>query len=68
MRNGGGADAERGQAGADQVAAAEVKVVAALPALGGWCALIDADKYLRRGSLWEAHNRLHQARHHVWAL
>ena len=34
----------------------------------GWCALIDADKYLRRGSLWEAHNRLHQARHHTWAL
>jgi hypothetical protein len=34
----------------------------------GWCALIDADKYLRRGSLWEAHNRLHQARQHIWAL
>jgi hypothetical protein len=34
----------------------------------GWCALIDADKYLRRRSLWEAHNRLHEARHHIWAL
>ena len=34
----------------------------------GWCALIDADKYLRRGSLWEAHNRLHEVRHHIWAL
>jgi hypothetical protein len=34
----------------------------------GWCALIDADKYLRRGSLWEVHNRLHEARHHIWAL
>jgi hypothetical protein len=34
----------------------------------GWCALIDADKYLRRGSLWEAHNRLHEARQHIWAL
>jgi hypothetical protein len=34
----------------------------------GWCALIDADKYLRRGSLWEAHNRLHEARHRIWAL
>jgi hypothetical protein len=34
----------------------------------GWCALIDAGKYLRRGSLWEAHDRLHQARHHIWAL
>ena len=37
-------------------------------AFSGWCALIDADKYLRRGSLWEAHNRLHEARHHIWAL
>jgi len=34
----------------------------------GWCALIDLDKYLRRESLWEAHNRLHQARHYIWAL
>jgi hypothetical protein len=34
----------------------------------GWCALIDADKYLRRGSLWEAHGRLHEARHQIWAL
>lgn len=34
----------------------------------GWCALIDTDKYLQRGSLWEAHNRLHEARHHIWAL
>jgi len=34
----------------------------------GWCALIDVDKYLHRGSLWEAHNRLHEARHHIWAL
>jgi hypothetical protein len=34
----------------------------------GWCALIDADKYLRRGSVWEAHNQLHAARHHIWAL
>ncbi len=34
----------------------------------GWCALIDADKYLRRGSLWEAHNRLHEARDRIWAL
>jgi hypothetical protein len=34
----------------------------------GWCALIDADKYLRRGSLWEAHNRLHYARDRIWAL
>jgi len=34
----------------------------------GWCALIDTDKYLRRDSLWEAHNRLHEARRHIWAL
>src|SRR5215475_1001177 len=34
----------------------------------GWCALADVDKYLRRGSVWEAHNRLHEARHHIWAL
>jgi hypothetical protein len=34
----------------------------------GWCALIDIDKYLRRDSLWEAHNRLHEARHRIWAL
>ena len=34
----------------------------------GWIALIDADKYLRRGSLWEAHSRLHEARHRIWAL
>ena len=37
-------------------------------AFHGWCALIDADKYLRRGSLWEAHGRLHEARHNIWAL
>ena len=34
----------------------------------GWIALIDADKYLRRGSLWEAHSRLQEARHRIWAL
>jgi len=37
-------------------------------AFHGWCALIDVDKYLRRGSPWEAHGRLHEARHHIWAL
>jgi hypothetical protein len=37
-------------------------------AFHGWCALIDTDKYLRRGSLWEAHSRLHEARHRIWAL
>lgn len=34
----------------------------------GWIGLLDMDKYLRRGSLWEAHERLHQVRHHIWAL
>jgi hypothetical protein len=34
----------------------------------GWCALIHTDKYLRRGSLWEADTRLHEARHRIWAL
>ena len=34
----------------------------------GWRSLLDADKYLRRSSPWEAHNRLHDARQHIWAL
>jgi hypothetical protein len=34
----------------------------------GWCALADTAKYLRRGSLWEAHDKLHEARHKIWAL
>jgi len=34
----------------------------------GWRALLDADKYLRRGTLWEAHARLHEARERIWML
>ncbi len=34
----------------------------------GWRALLDADKYLLRGSLWEAHHRLHEARDRIWML
>ena len=34
----------------------------------GWRALLDADKYLRRASAWEAHQRLHEARQQIWAL
>lgn len=34
----------------------------------GWRALLDADKYLRRGSLWEAHQRLHETRDCIWKL
>lgn len=37
-------------------------------AFSGWCALADTAKYLRRGSLWEAHDKLHAARHQIWAL
>jgi hypothetical protein len=34
----------------------------------GWWALLDADKYLRRGSVWEAQARLEEARAAVWRL
>lgn len=34
----------------------------------GWQALSDLDKYLRRGSLWEARQRLEEAREQVWRL
>jgi predicted nucleotidyltransferase len=34
----------------------------------GWTALADAAKYLRRGSFWEAHHRLHEVRERIWAL
>lgn len=34
----------------------------------GWTALADFVKYLRRGSLWEALERLHGARGQVWRL
>lgn len=37
-------------------------------AFHAWCALADAGKYLRRGSLWEALERIHSARTHVWYL
>jgi predicted nucleotidyltransferase len=37
-------------------------------AFSGWRALLDADKYLRRGSGWEAQQRLQEARQHIWAL
>jgi hypothetical protein len=34
----------------------------------GWCALADLGKYVRRGSAWEALERLHEARAQVWQL
>jgi hypothetical protein len=34
----------------------------------GWWALLDADKYLRRGSPWEARQRLEEARAVAWQL
>lgn len=37
-------------------------------AFAGWCALADLGKYLRRGSVWEAHGRLNEARHQLWRL
>jgi hypothetical protein len=37
-------------------------------AFGGWCALADAGKYLRRGSAWEALNQLNAARDQLWRL
>ena len=37
-------------------------------AFGGWCALADFGKYLRRQSLWEALEQLHAARSQLWRL
>jgi hypothetical protein len=37
-------------------------------AFGGWCALIDLGKYLRRGSPWEALQRLYEAQAQLWRL
>jgi hypothetical protein len=37
-------------------------------AFGGWCALADAGKYLRRGSAWEALIQLNNARDQLWRL
>jgi hypothetical protein len=37
-------------------------------AFNGWACLADVGKYLRRGSAWEALERLHQARNECWRL
>ncbi len=37
-------------------------------AFQGWCALADLGKYVRRGSVWEALERLHEARAQLWQL
>lgn len=37
-------------------------------AFNGWACLADVGKYLRRGSAWEALERLHQARAELWRL
>ncbi len=37
-------------------------------AFAGWCALVDLGKYLRRDSVWEALDRLHEARAALWRL
>jgi hypothetical protein len=53
-----------GHRSADAVTADQIREWA----FSGWCALADTAKYLRRGSLWEAHDKLHEARHQIWAL
>jgi hypothetical protein len=65
---GGSAPGENAPAGEQAAAYAVTGDQVREWAFAGWCALIDTDKYLRRGSLWEAHSRLHEARHHIWAL
>jgi hypothetical protein len=37
-------------------------------AFGGWCALADLAKYVHRGSVWEALDRLHEGRTQLWRL
>jgi hypothetical protein len=37
-------------------------------AFRAWCVLADVGKYLRRGSVWEALERLHEARENFWRL
>ena len=37
-------------------------------AFGGWCALADLGKYLRRGAHWEALQRLTEAQGQLWRL
>jgi hypothetical protein len=37
-------------------------------AFQGWCELADLGKYVRRGSAWEALERLHEARAQLWQL
>jgi hypothetical protein len=37
-------------------------------AFAGWCAIADLGKYLRRGSAWEALQRLNEAREWAWRL
>src|SRR5262249_54571761 len=53
-----------GQPTADAVTADQIREWA----FSGWCALADTAKYLRRGSLWEAHDKLHAARHRSWPV
>ncbi len=33
-----------------------------------WVGLMDASKYMMRGSLWEAYDRIHEVRSHIWRL
>lgn len=62
--SGGAAPQDGEAAGAYAVSGEQVRDWA----FHGWIGLLDLDKYLRRGSLWEAHERLHQVRSHIWML
>ena len=61
---GPGADAGGEAASAYAVSGEQVREWA----FHGWIGLLDLDKYLRRGSAWEALERLHQVRHRIWML
>ena len=62
-------------AGAPDAGASDAGAPVAVPteqvrewAFLGWCALADLGKYVRRGSGWEALERLHEARAQLWQL
>lgn len=62
-------------AGAPDAGAPDAGALVAVPpeqvrewAFRGWCALADLGKYVRRGSGWEALERLHEARAQLWQL
>jgi len=71
----GAPDAGAPDAGAPDAGAPDAGAPVAVPpeqvrewAFLGWCALADLGKYVRRGSAWEALERLHEARAQLWQL